>query len=85
MNDLGLLRFGTTPEEAPVIHFNGPLTLNLYRGTGLTMVPGVGPLGAAALESPGPIVRSGGGPRIRQQAIVPDHRSGAIIRKVELE
>jgi RNA polymerase sigma factor (sigma-70 family) len=38
----GTLRFGTTPQEAPVIHFNGPLTLQLQRWTGLTMVPGDG-------------------------------------------
>jgi RNA polymerase sigma factor (sigma-70 family) len=36
----GTLQFGTSPEEAPVVHFDGPLTLHLHRGTGLTILPG---------------------------------------------
>ena len=36
----GTLQFGTSPEEAPVVHFDGPLTLHLQRGAGLTILPG---------------------------------------------
>jgi hypothetical protein len=37
-----LLRFGKTKEDAPIIHFNGPLSLQLVTGTGVTFVPNDG-------------------------------------------
>jgi hypothetical protein len=34
-----LLRFGDSPQNAPIIHFNGPLTMRLDMETGITHVP----------------------------------------------
>lgn len=38
----GLLRFGASPKESPVIHFNGPLALHLNAKTGIAFVPSDG-------------------------------------------
>jgi RNA polymerase sigma factor (sigma-70 family) len=48
----GLMPLGSRPEEAPVIHFNGPLTLKLVKA--LEMIPGQKTLTLqAALGTPG--------------------------------
>ena len=39
----GLLRFADRPQDAPVIHFNGPLAMRLHKWTGTLVMPAEAP------------------------------------------